>query len=68
MSANPRDQAMSVRANERMKAAVERGLVAALLNGVSAGVLVMVEEGVPLNVAVRVLLHPERRRATDWRN
>lgn len=68
MRDNPADQTLFVRANERIEAAVERGIVAALLNGVSAGVLVMVDEGVPLNVAVRVLLHPERRRATDWRH
>ena len=68
MSANPTDRVISVRADERMEAAVERGLVAALLNGVSAGVVVMVEEGVPLSVAARVLLHPEQRRATDWRH
>lgn len=57
-----------VRTNKHVEAAVERGLVVALLDGVSAGVVQMVNEGVPLNVAARVLLHPNQRRATDWRH
>ncbi|WP_428827052.1 hypothetical protein ACLIKD_02610 [Azonexus sp. IMCC34842] len=66
MSDNPNDQDMHVRANKDLAAAVERGLAVALLNGLSAGALAMDVEGVPLNIATRVLLHPERCRATDW--
>jgi hypothetical protein len=61
-------QASSLRANAAIEAAVERGLMAALLHGVQAGALLMVQEGVPLDVATRVLLYPQCRRSTDWRH
>ncbi len=58
---------VAVRSNKRTEAAVERGLVMALLNGsVADGARAMRDARVPLHVARRVLLHPEARRATDW--
>lgn len=57
----------AVRSNKRTEAAVERGLVTALLNGsVAEGARAMRDAHVPLHVARRVLLHPEARRSTDW--
>lgn len=46
--------------------AVEKGLAAALLFGINAGARTMRDAGVPITVALRVLLHPELRRASDW--
>lgn len=46
--------------------AVEKGLAAALLFGINAGARTMRDAGVPIAVALRVLLHPEQRRASDW--
>ena len=66
MNDNPSDLYMHVRADKDLAAAVERGLAVALLNGLSAGALAMDVEGIPLSIATRVLLHPERCRATDW--
>ena len=67
MSSNNRnDQGRHVRSDKHLAAAVERGLAMALLNGLPAGAFVMDVEGVPLSVAARVLLHPNRCRATDW--
>lgn len=57
----------AVRSNKRTEAAVERGLVTALLNGsIAEGARAMRDARVPLQVARRVLLHPEARRSTDW--
>lgn len=58
---------VAVRSNKRTEAAVERGLVTALLSGkVADGARSMHDAHVPLHVAKRVLLHPEARRSTDW--
>ncbi len=54
------------RSNSQIAAAVNRGLAAALFQGLPAGARVMREESVPLDVATRVLLRPRRRRSTDW--
>ena len=67
MTADMTDQPLAERANPAIEAAVGRGIVAAMWRSVWAGALLMVEEGVPLDVATRVLLHPEQRRSTDWR-
>lgn len=61
------DAEVAVRSNKRTETAVERGLVTALLSGsVAEGARVMSAAHVPLEVAKRVLLHPEARRSTDW--
>jgi len=57
----------STRGNKNIEAAVNRGLVAAMLKGVAAGAALMREEGVPLTVSARVLINPEQRRASDWK-
>lgn len=54
------------RRDSAMEAAVNRGLAAAMLKGLGSGVRSMVNEGVPPRVAVRVLLNPRQRRASDW--
>jgi hypothetical protein len=55
------------RANKRIEAAVNRGLVVAMLDGVAAAAALMKEEGVPIDVSARVLINPEQRRASDWK-
>ena len=55
------------RANKRIEAAVNRGLVVAMLDGVAAAAALMKEEGVPIDVSARVLINPEQRRVTDWK-
>ena len=52
--------------NTEMEAAVNKGLAVTHLSGLPTGARVMREEGVPLEVGLRVLLHPETRRTTDW--
>ena len=54
--------------DKKLDAAVNKGLAAALLVNVPAGVKIMSNEGVPPDVMVRVFLAPHQRRATDWRN
>lgn len=55
------------RTNKSVEAAVNRGLVVALINGVAAGAALMQKEGVPMDVSARVLMMPERRRYSDWK-
>ena len=57
-----------VRANTATEAVVNRGLAAAFLVGLEAGVAIMRDGGVPTHVVKRVLRNPERRRATDWKH
>ena len=56
-----------VRTDTEMEAVVNRGLVAAFLVGMAAGIAIMRAGKVPEDVATTVLNHPERRRATDWK-
>jgi hypothetical protein len=56
------------RLNNRLDVAVNKGLAAALLVDVNAGVKVMIDQGVPPQVVARVLLTPEQRRASDWKH
>jgi hypothetical protein len=65
-SEHPVNHEMQARANNDLSAAVQRGIAMALLTNLQAGAFIMDVEGVPLSVAARVLLHPERCRATDW--
>lgn len=55
-----------VRANNLTATAVERGLAVALLSDIGTGARLMSGAGVPLPVALRVLLHPAKRRTGDW--
>lgn len=55
------------RTNKDIEAAVNRGIMVALINGVAAGAVQMRKEGVPIDVSARVLMKPELRRASDWR-
>ena len=57
-----------VRVDTKLDNAINKGLAAAMLVNVSAGIKVMIDEGVPLEVVTRVLLDPQRRRATDWKH
>lgn len=56
-----------VRLDRKLDAAVNKGLAAALLINIPAGVKVMSEEGVPPDVMARVILAPQQRRSTDWK-
>jgi hypothetical protein len=55
------------RSNKDVEAAVNRGIMVAMINGVAAGAVQMRKEGVPIDVSARVLMKPELRRASDWR-
>jgi len=57
-----------LRSNSEVESAVTRGIAAALLNGVSEGVRVMMNEGVPNRIILRVLSSESKRRATDWKS
>jgi hypothetical protein len=57
-----------VRHDKKLEAAVNRALAATLLVDVSAGVKVLANEEVPPQIAMRVLLEPQHRRASDWRH
>lgn len=54
------------RVNRLAAAAVEQGLAAAMLSDLKTGARLMCGAGVPLGVALRVLLHPTQRRTGDW--
>lgn len=56
------------RSDTKLEAAVNKGLAAALLIDVSAGIKIMNDEGVPPEVRARVIFDPQRRRATDWKH
>lgn len=58
---------ISTRRNRQLEAAVNRGLAVVYLVDRTMGAAMMREEGVPPEVVSRVLQHPERRRATDWK-
>jgi hypothetical protein len=57
-----------IRLDKRLDLAVNKGLAAALLDGIAEGVRIMGRAGVPRNVISRVFLAPTRRRATDWKH
>ena len=56
----------SDRADTRLDSAINKGLAATMLVNVGAGVKVMIDQGVPPEIATRVLLDPQSHRATDW--
>ena len=55
-----------VRHDTKRDAAVNKGLAAALLIDVPAGIKIMSDGGVPSEVITRVIINPQQRRATDW--
>jgi len=57
-----------VRVDTKLDSAINKGLAAAMLVNVGAGVKVMIDEGVPPEVVTRVFLDPQRRRASDWKH
>lgn len=46
--------------------AVEKAIAATLMSNLQAGARILNESGLPLETALRVLLHPSQRRAGDW--
>ena len=54
------------RCNKEFELAVNRGLAAALLAGVPAGLKIMLDAGVPLETCMRVLNNQTQHRASDW--
>jgi hypothetical protein len=58
----------SLRVNHEMEAVVRHGVLIASLVDFRSGADHMRVRGVPMHVAMRVLLHPELRRATDWKH
>ena len=56
------------RTDTRLDAAVKKGLAAALLVDVPAGIKVVRDGGVPPDVITRVIFNPQQRRATDWKH
>lgn len=58
----------SLRTNRDMEAVVRHGVLIASLVDFRSGADHMRVRGVPMHVAMRVLLHPELRRAADWKH
>jgi hypothetical protein len=54
------------RSSDQIEAAVNRGLMSAMFEGMAAGAAVMRAGGVPTHVSARVLNYPHQRRASDW--
>jgi hypothetical protein len=54
------------RTNIQIESAVNRGLVVSMLRGVSTAAVFMRTAAVPMQVILRVLGDPGRRRASDW--
>jgi intracellular sulfur oxidation DsrE/DsrF family protein len=55
------------RAQTDIDVVVNQGLAAALLDGIPAGIKIMRERGVPIEVCLRVMRSKNRRRDTDWK-
>lgn len=58
----------NVRLDTITATAVNKGLATALLGDLRSGVKLMSDAGVPPAVVARVVLHPQRRRASDWKH
>jgi len=56
------------RQNSTLDELINKGLAAALLDNVSAGIRLLSEAGIPPQVISRVFFSPDQRRATDWRH
>ena len=57
----------SDRTNKKIEEAVNKGVAVALMGNAAAAAKIMQDAGVPRHVSSRVLLHPQLRRATDWK-
>lgn len=55
------------RSDTKTALAVSHGIAVAHFEGTSQGAASMASAGVPIDVALRVLLRPHLRRPTDWR-
>jgi hypothetical protein len=60
-------EALDERSNSEVEMAVNRGIAAAVLEGVPEGLKIMEEAGIPKNISVRVLNSKTRRRSSDWK-
>jgi hypothetical protein len=60
------DNTEESRTNIKVESAVNRGLVVSMLRDVSTAAAFMRTAAVPLQVVLRVLGDPGRRRASDW--
>jgi|GEM_PF-5006379 hypothetical protein len=60
-------QALDERTHTDVELAVNRGIAAAVLEGIPEGLKIMEEAGVPKSISVRVLNSKARRRASDWK-
>ena len=59
-------QAIDERSHADVELAVNRGIAAAVLEGIPEGLKIMEEAGIPKSISVRVLNSKTRRRASDW--
>lgn len=55
------------RVNDKLEVAVNRGIAAILMQGLSEGIKVMKDNQVPVEIVARVALSPSSRRSTDWK-
>jgi len=46
---------------------INKGLAAALLTDIAAGISIVSNGGIPPQVISRVFFTPDQRRATDWK-
>jgi hypothetical protein len=60
-------RAIDERSHPDVELAVNRGIAAAVLDGVPEGLKIMEEAGVPKSISVRVLNSKARRRSSDWK-
>lgn len=56
------------RVNTNLEVAVNRGIAALLIFGIREGIKVMRDNHVPIEIAKRIILGPNTRRASDWRH
>ena len=56
------------RVNDKLEASVNKGIAAILMSGVREGIKVMNHNQVPIQIIARVVISPNFRRSTDWRN
>jgi len=55
------------RAQSNIDIVVNQGLAAALLDCVPAGIKIMRENGVPMEICLRIMRSKNNRRDTDWK-
>ena len=60
-------QALDERMDDGVEIAVNRGIAAAVLDGVPKALEIMQEAGIPKNISLRVLNSKTRRRSSDWK-